>query len=89
MSTKVGYVLPSEESTNCVPSNLISSHVIKLQSSILSANENLHSTMKKFWASETLRTELLENNVLKKFNNKVDFTENRYQVKDTMKAYFC
>ena len=36
--------------------------------------------MKILWASKTLGTELLENCVLKKLNNEVDFTENRYQV---------
>ena len=36
---------------------------------------------KKVWTSETLATGLLENNVLKKFNNEVDFTENWHQVK--------
>ena len=36
--------------------------------------------METFWTNETLGTELLENNVLQKFNE-VDFTGNRYQVK--------
>ena len=36
--------------------------------------------MKIFWAQETLRTKILENDVLQKFNNEVDITENRYQV---------
>lgn len=36
--------------------------------------------MKIFWAHETLGAKILENEVLKKFNNEVDITENRYQV---------
>ena len=54
---------------------------MKIQSDILNESENLHSTMKTFWANETLGTELLENNVLKKFNNEVEFIDKRYQVK--------
>ena len=51
--TKVGYVLsgPTEEGTNSFHSNLIISHVMKIQSGILSENENLQSTMKKFCAN--------------------------------------
>ena len=65
--TKIGYVLsgPTGEVTDSVGSNLINSHVMKIQSSILSENENLQSTMKTFWANETLGVELLENDVLK------------------------
>ena len=36
---------------------------MKNQSSILSENENLQSTMKKFWANKFLGNKLLENNV--------------------------
>lgn len=81
--TKVGYVLSGsiEEGTNNVHSNLNSSHAMKIQSSILSENKNLHSTMKIFWVKKTLGNELLENNVFKTVINEVNFTENRYQVK--------
>ena len=48
---------PIKEVTNGVHPNLINSHAIKIQSSILSENENLQSTMKTFLASETVRTE--------------------------------
>ena len=54
---------------------------MKIQSSILRKSENLQSTMKTFWANETLGTKLLEKNVLKKFIDEVDLIENRYQVK--------
>ena len=63
--TKVGYVFsgPIEEGTSSVNSNLIISHLMKNQSSILSKSENLQSAMKKSWANEFLGNKLLENNV--------------------------
>lgn len=72
--TKVGFDLggPIEEVTNSVHSDFISSHVMKTQSTILSKNKNLQSTMKTFWANGILGTELLDNNVLKRFNNVFD-----------------
>ena len=80
--TKVEYVLsgPIEEGTNSAHSNLNILLAMKIQSSILSVNQNLHSIMKILWAHKNAGAKLLEN-VLKKFNNEVDITENRYQVK--------
>lgn len=61
---------------------------MKIQPSIFSQNENLHSTIKTFWANKTLGIKLLENTVLKKFYNGVYFTENRYHVKLSYKENY-
>ena len=50
------------------------------QSSILSKNQKLTDYNENSLGKQNFRTELLENSVLKKLNNEVDFTENRYQV---------
>ena len=79
--TKVGYVLsgPVENSLSS-HSNFINAHIMKIQTEC-SERENLHNTMKTFWANETLGTDLIETNVFKKFNEDVELIDQRYQVK--------
>ena len=65
--TKVGYVLSGpvkNSSSQSIHSNFVNPHIMKIQTECLSEKENLHNTMKTFWANATLGTDLTENKIM-------------------------